>query len=166
MDLTDSAMSGWIAGLLAAAVTIIVTAWWEARSARAARLDDAVSELASAAIMYRHAAMAEGRKPSFGVSSPLVTGSMRVRALAARGPKRRLLRMPRAARVGLAITIDELHKRWVVAASATGEFGTHVPTAAKMAHAIHDASLEWLANPRAFSRARDLSARFIEGVGS
>lgn len=48
----DVGLEGWVGGLVAAAVTLTFTAWWETRRERRRRFEDALLEVAAAADAY------------------------------------------------------------------------------------------------------------------
>lgn len=85
----DNATQGWIAGLVAAAVTLAFTAWWESRQHRRRQLDDAVTALAEANLELSNELIkmaSKGWDPSWIVqfTSPVASLGLRVQALAGR----------------------------------------------------------------------------------
>jgi hypothetical protein len=116
MDIGDG-LEGWIGGLVAAAVTLAFTAWWDTRQHRRRQLDDAVTTLAEAQTdfsqaMYRMAANGWDSPDIARLSAQVTTWQLRVGALAGRRVLGVPARIIAPSREGLRATIGSLDDTW------------------------------------------------------
>lgn len=114
-------LEGWIGGLVAAAVTLAFTAWWETRQHRRRQMDDQVAALASAQQAY---ALAVLRMAATGWDaiemSELVNRVAAAQLRAASLVGRRVLNIPARfvapGREGLRRTLATSSRQWAVVA--------------------------------------------------
>lgn len=149
----DSALEGWIAGLVAVGVTLLATTWVEARTRRSVALEDALASLAAAAdrAALEVAALRRGRPPAELMA--VLTTLGRARALAGRRaglfPARALA--PR--RWNLALTLDELDREFGVQIGRTARRWRGSTTDLTVVLAAIARSVEtWLREPHKYRR--------------
>lgn len=151
-------LDGWVGGVLAASITIVATFWWDMRSRRMARLDDAVAALSAAAWDFGTATgqMHSGLRPSDQELNAgfraLVLALFEVQAHAFRsrlGPGR-----------GLAVTLnaftDDLARRTLGAANKHDWLEMETVCAA-----VQLACYDWMQKPRSYWRGSDRSRDFL-----
>lgn len=170
-------LSGWIGGLLAAAVTISATIWWEARARRRRSLDQAVDELARSSLtfMLRTIEIHQARHKGANLGEVLA-GVGRDQQLVQAFALRRVWIIPAQlvapARAGLAPTIEAL---WTNLNLALDRFlEAHENHAAQegwdqalsdlsdAASAHRAACLKWISSPWSYWPNRDLSPEILK----
>lgn|GEM_PF-4224102 len=164
-------MSGWVAGLLAAAVTIGFTAWWDSRVRRQERLEDAVSRLEAAASAMTFAAISvrhrsEDAKVLLAANRELGMAFVTVRGLAWRSAFFLVpARWVAPARYGFGMTVAVLFKWW--REGVTLESGNEEPYLEHVVEsclATNAACAIWTSTPRRYWPGRDISARLLKSV--
>jgi hypothetical protein len=154
---TDSPLDGWIGGLIAAAVTVGATIWWEARSVRRQRLDAAALELVSAARAVEHS-LRTGEVGLREDTIRMLYAIELVRAQAGRHHWPFRWRWLRPWRSGLEASVSGLHREWIHRLSlfeqdvrGAGEEVEGVATGLRLC------GLWWLSTPWRYFPNRDLS---------
>lgn len=170
---TSGWFEGWIGGLIAAAVTISATIWWEARSHRRQQLDDAVVGLSDACNAMADAlldmSVADRTKSRFALHMNAVAISqMRVGALS----HRRTVGVPAwlcaPTRSGLGRTLGSLDDTWISAmrglpstdlweSMSLTDWVDAVDSAGDECRLQSRTCLAWLNNPWQFAWNRDIS---------
>ncbi|MFE5309721.1 hypothetical protein [Isoptericola sp. NPDC056605] len=172
MEMSEG-MSGWVAGLLAAAVTVGFTAWWDSLVRRRGRLDDAVTRLEEAASYLWFVALktqhgAGDAKDLLAPHRALAMEVMRVRGLAWR-PAFFLVpaRWVAPARYGLGLTVSHLGKVWRdVSEDLAWSEKDRTHHTIEVCLAITAACAAWTSKPRKFWPGRDISGRLLARVRS
>lgn len=160
---------GWIGALLAAAVTVGATVWWDARVRRRERLEDAVVRLHEAAsalllevdrVTHRSGSIEEVLDAHLALGNALVL----VRGQALRRVFLLPARIVAPARSGLARTVGLLSERWNRASLAQNRRGMlkHPDAVKEACRAVSIACLVWLANPMTFWPGRQRGPEFLE----
>lgn len=172
----DNATQGWIAGLVAAAVTLAFTAWWETKQHRRRQLDDAVTalananqELANALILMAATGWEPLRIPQ--LTNPVAAWQLRVRSLAGRRVVGIPSRVAAPARDGLGRSVTTRSRAFGDAMIAVGNESAAVAenredtlaNLARLTPLIRASNAEvaicnaWLNNPWRFFPCRDRS---------
>ena len=164
---------GWIGALLAAAITVGATVWWDARMRRRERLEDAVVRLHSAADRLGNEAQrlkrGDGRPEELAAAQvDLGSAFLLLRGLATRRVAMVPARIAAPARSGLALTMDWFWHRWLSAAELSEESGAPTKAGARLivetCQALSIACHDWVASPMDFWPNRDLGWTFVERV--
>ncbi|MEV8177209.1 hypothetical protein AB0O99_04075 [Cellulosimicrobium funkei] len=162
---TSGWFEGWVGGLIAAAVTLAFTAWWETRQHRRRQLDDALIRLSEACTEYWNdleRVMADLPAPDIAEhAGRVMTAEHHAGMLAAR----RVLGLP----VGImAPCRGGLHRTLDVLGEMTSD--VHKPGdspdlkgARRVALAEIATATRWIHNPWQFAWNRDLSESVLSG---
>lgn len=172
----DNATQGWIAGLVAAAVTLAFTAWWETRQHRRRQLDEQLGRLADAhqrfaLAMHRMAASGWDVLEAGDLADVVSAAQLRVAALAGR----RVLNVPARflapGRDGLRRSLFALNVQWtlefqqrVIRPPKRPRTGPEGVANLKLVTPLYDLSMAqvtvcaaWMQNPWRYVPRRDLS---------
>ncbi|WP_194522358.1 hypothetical protein [Cellulosimicrobium sp. JZ28] len=180
---TSGWFEGWIGGLIAAAVTLGFTAWWETRQHRRRQLDDALLELSDAQNQFWQAVQ---RMPARGwdemelavVTNRVGIAQLRAGALSARRVLGIPARFVAPARDGLRKTLSALDGVWVTELKLViGKKWPKVKTEEEydrvleeLAPVMRAAAAQmatchgWLHNPWRFAWSRNLSDRMQSSI--
>ncbi|PTU56717.1 hypothetical protein DBB34_07975 [Sphaerisporangium cinnabarinum] len=174
---TSGWFEGWIGGLIAAAVTLGFTAWWETRQHRRRQLDDAVATLAAAQsklwqALLRMAAHGWDTEEAADLVNAVASAQLRAGGLAARRVLNIRARFVSPSREGLRRTLGALDDAWShefglrarqlplkkAASPAAYESNLHeIMPLASACQAQIAACNAWLQNPWRYARGKDLS---------
>lgn len=164
----DQWWDGWIGALLAAAVTVGATVWWDARVRRRERLEEAAARLHEAATNFGMATQRMrhglGGEELGGAYLAMGNAILLVQGLALR----RVLLLPAKvagpARFGLAATVEWLSDRLRDASSAVDEDGRpeQPEVIVQACRAVSVVCLLWLSNPMAFWPGRRRGPEYFE----
>jgi len=138
---TSGWFEGWIGGLVAAAITLAFSAWWETRQSRRRRLEEALSAVASTAdaLWFHGEGAITDSRPFFELTRAYVRAIL----LLQRRPIRR-----RSRRLALA---NRLNRRWsALQARPDGDWKGRRQIAVEMSALC----LGWLSDPRRTPRER------------
>lgn len=169
MPIAPESLDGWIGALVAAALTVGATIWWDARTRQRERLDDAVLDMANAAGLFAEIAMRQrlGAKladaDATGAYRALAGSLVLVRSLALRKV------------LGLFPVSWFARRRWGLAQTVNGQMMALAPaamtlpwankvTATTIVHyamAVQLTGHQWLQNPDKFWRG-NRALQFLE----
>lgn len=159
---------GWIGALLAAAVTVGATVWWDARVRRRERLEDAVVRLYEAAtelgIETERVRHGLGSREDLGAANVAMGNALLlVKGLALRRVLLFPAKVAAPARSGLAMTVEWLADRWNGTSSRTRRDKTEcADEVVEICQAASVACLIWLSKPMAFWPSRERGAEYVE----
>lgn len=176
MDIGEG-LQGWIGGLVAAAVTLGFTAWWDTRQHRRRQLDDAVVTLAGAQsklwqALLRMAAHGWDSEEVADLVNAVASAQLRAGGLAGRRVLNIRARFVAPSREGLRRTLGTLDDAWsrefglrarqmpFKKASSPAEYESNLHAVMPLAAASQAqiaACNGWLQNPWRYARGRDLS---------
>lgn len=163
---------GWVGALLAAAVTVGATIWWDARTKRRERLEEAVVRLNEAAAALGN----EAQRHELGIGNheSLATKHMELGGafLMVQGLARRHVlflispKLVAPAREGLARTIASLSRLWVSASQPQDPSGRPIsfPEVVVVCQAISAACFAWLSRPGVYWPLRDKSQAYVRAM--
>lgn len=143
-------LEGWIGGLVAAAVTLAFSAWWDTRQKQRQRLDEAVSSLAAAsdAVWYQIKIEEADGPADMGPFWNLMKSFVRATMLLEGRPRWIPRKIQRSRRLALANRLNLLWKGLSVLEDED------VETRSKIAVKISSACLVWLSEPGTFRPER------------